>query len=73
MCFVFTRYRSAVHVTQGNTTELGAVLEVVPIAEQVPVTAEAGLVSDKRQVDTQVNIISERKIIGVICGWFNSY
>lgn len=59
----FIRYRSAVHVTQGNTTEVGVVLEVVPIAEQVTITAEAGLVSDRRQVDTQVNIISERKII----------
>lgn len=59
----FIRYRSAVHVTQGNTTEVGIVLEVVPIAEQVTITAEAGLVSDRRQVDTQVNIISERKII----------
>lgn len=59
----FIRYRSAVHVTNGNTTELGVVLEVVPIAEQVTITAEAGLVSDKRQVDTQVNIINERKII----------
>ena len=59
----FIRYRSAVHVTQGNTTEVGVVLEVVPIAEQVTITAEAGLVSDRRQVDTQVNIIDERKII----------
>ena len=59
----FIRYRSAVHVTNGNTTELGIVLEVVPIAEQVTITAEAGLVADKRQVDTQVNVIDERKII----------
>lgn len=59
----FIRYRSAVHVTNGDTTEVGVVLEVVPIAEQVTITAEAGLVADRRQVDTQVNIIDERKII----------
>ena len=59
----FIRYRSAVHVTNGNTTELGVVLEVVPIEEQVTITAEAGLVADRRQVDTQVNVINERKII----------
>ena len=38
-------------------------LEVTPVAEQVTITAEAGLVSDTRKVDTQVNIISERKIL----------
>jgi hemoglobin/transferrin/lactoferrin receptor protein len=59
----FIRYRSAVHVTQGNTTEVGVELEVVPIAEQVTITAEAGLVADRRQVDTQVNVINERKIM----------
>ena len=59
----FIRHRSAVHVTQGNTHEASVVLEVTPIAEQVTVTAEAGLVADKRQVDTQVNVVNERKIM----------
>jgi hemoglobin/transferrin/lactoferrin receptor protein len=59
----FIRHRSAAHVTQGNTHEVGVVLELTPIAEQVTVTAEAGLVVDKRQVETQVNVINERKIL----------
>ncbi len=59
----FIRHRSAVQVTQGNTTEVGVVLELVPLAESVTITAEAGLVADKRQVETQVNVIPERKII----------
>ena len=59
----FIRYRSALHVTEGNTHEVGVVLELVPISEQVTITAEAGLVSDTRHVDTQVNVISERKIM----------
>ncbi len=59
----FIRHRAAVQVTEGNTQDVGIVLEVTPIAEQVTITAEAGLVADTRQVDTQVNVISERKIL----------
>ena len=59
----FMRSRSAVHVTQGNTEEIAITLEVTPLAESVTITAEAGLVTDTRQVDTQVNVISERKIM----------
>lgn len=59
----FIQYRSAVKVTQGKTTEIEVELELVPIAEQVTVTAEAGLVTSTRNVETQVNIISERKIL----------
>lgn len=59
----FIRHRSAVHVRQGNTLEVGIVLELTPIAEQVTITAEAGLVTDTRKVDTQINVINERKII----------
>ena len=59
----FIRHRSAVRVIQGNTTAVAVVLELVPLAEQVTVTAEAGLVSDTRQVDTQVNVINERLIM----------
>src|SRR5688572_2875007 len=59
----FLLYRSAVHVTNGNTEQVNVVLELTPIAEQVTVTAEAGLVADTRKVETQVNIINERKIL----------
>jgi outer membrane receptor protein involved in Fe transport len=59
----FVRYRSAVHVTAGATQDLAVLLEVVSIAEQVTITAEAGLVTDTRKVETQVNVISEREIL----------
>ncbi len=59
----FVRYRSAVHLTHGNAKELILVLAVNPIAEQVTVTAEAGQVADTRNVDTQVNVINEKKIL----------
>ena len=59
----FVRHRSAVHVTRGDTHHEDVVLELTPIAEQVTVTAEAGLVTDTRKVDTQVNVINERKIL----------
>jgi len=59
----FVRHRSAVRVTPGDAQPLGIVLEVTPIAEQVTITAEAGLVSDTRKVDTQVNVMNERKIM----------
>jgi len=59
----FVRHRSAVRVTQGDAQQVAVVLEVTPIAEQVTITAEAGLVSDTRKVDTQVNVINERKIL----------
>lgn len=59
----FIRHRSAVRVSAGSTEEIGVVLEVTPLSEQVTVTAEAGLVTDTRQVETQINIINERKIM----------
>ena len=59
----FIKHRSAVRVTQGNPQEVGVVMELTPLAEQVTVTAEAGLVTDTRKVETQVNVINERKII----------
>ncbi|HEX5603934.1 MAG TPA: TonB-dependent receptor, partial [Pyrinomonadaceae bacterium] len=59
----FVRHRSAIRVTQGDEQQVAIVLEVTPIAEQVTITAEAGLVSDTRKVDTQVNVINERKIL----------
>ena len=59
----FVRHRSAVRVTQGNPVEVAIVLELTPLHEQVTITAEAGLVTDTRKVETQVNIVNERKIL----------
>ena len=59
----FVRHRSAIRVTQNDAQQVAVVLEVTPVAEQVTITAEAGLVSDTRKVDTQVNVINERKIM----------
>ena len=59
----FLRSRSAVRVTHGNTEQVSIALEITHIAESVTITAEAGLVTDTRKVDTQVNVINERKII----------
>ena len=59
----FIRHRSAVHVTEGDTQQVAVVLELTPVAEQVTITAEAGLVTDTRKVDTQVNVINEREIL----------
>ena len=59
----FVRHRAAVHVSEANTTDVSVVLELTPLAEQVTITAEAGLVADTRKVDTQVNVINERKIL----------
>ena len=59
----FVQHRSAVRVTQADTQNVSVVLQLTPIAEQVTITAEAGLVTDTRKVDTQVNIINERAIL----------
>ncbi len=59
----FITNRSAVHVTERTTHEVAITLDLVPIAEQVTITAEAGLVTDTRKVPTQINIINERKIM----------
>ena len=59
----FSSYRSALHVSSGESRELAIVLEINPLAEEVTITAEAGQVVDARKIETQVNVISERKII----------
>jgi outer membrane receptor protein involved in Fe transport len=58
----FLRYRSAVQVTSGETRELNIVLEVNSIVENVTVTAEPGLITNRRKVDTQVNLIPAESI-----------
>lgn len=59
----FITYRAAVQITPGATKHLDIELEVTPIAEQVTITAEAGQIASTRDVDTAVNIISERSIL----------
>jgi hemoglobin/transferrin/lactoferrin receptor protein len=59
----FITYRSVIQIKSGRTNELDAVLEINPITEEVTVTAEAGQVSDRRNVETQVNIIHEERIL----------
>lgn len=59
----FVRHRAAVHVAQGTAKEVNIVLELNQITEQVTVTAEAGIVTDTRNVDTQVNVVNEREIL----------
>jgi hemoglobin/transferrin/lactoferrin receptor protein len=58
----FLPHRSAVQIAGGDTRELNIRLEVNQIVESVTVTAEAGLVANTRQVDTQVNLIPEQEI-----------
>ena len=58
----FLQHRSAVQIGGGETRELNIALEVNQIVESVTVTAEAGLVANTRQVDTQVNLIPEQEI-----------
>src|SRR5258705_9722613 len=59
----FAPYRTAVQVKAGGTKELSVMLGVNPLSEEVTVTAEAGQVSDARNVDTPVNVINEREIL----------
>ena len=59
----FITNRTAVRVTGGVTHEVAIALDVIPVAEHVTITAEAGLVTDTRKVPTQINIINERKIM----------
>src|SRR4030095_4556200 len=59
----FGHFRSAVQVLPGATKQLDVKLEVNALNEEVTVTAEAGQVSDTRDIDQQVNVINEREIL----------
>lgn len=59
----FMRYGSAVQVTAGSTKNLSVVLEVNSISGEVTVTAEPGQVADRRNVDTQLNIITAEELM----------
>ena len=58
----FLRHRSAVQVASGETRDVNVVLEVKQIMEDVTITAEPGQVTDRRKVDTQVNLIPAQEI-----------
>ena len=59
----FSPYRTAVAVPSDAANDLTVVLEVNAVTERVTVTAEAGQAVDARQVETQVNVINEKKIL----------
>jgi hemoglobin/transferrin/lactoferrin receptor protein len=59
----FAKYKAAVKIDEGSTKELVVTLAVNTLAEQVTVTAEAGQVTEPRKVETQINIIGERKVM----------
>jgi hemoglobin/transferrin/lactoferrin receptor protein len=59
----FARYRSAVQVVAGSTKEVNAVLDVDTVSGAVTITAEAGQVANTRNIETQINVIPERKVM----------
>lgn len=58
----FVPYRVAVEVGANKTKDLAIVLEINQVTEEVTVTAEAGQVSDRRNVETQINIVTATEI-----------
>lgn len=59
----FARYRSAVLVMAGKTTQMSAELGIDHLSADVTVSAEAGRVVDARNLAQPVNVISEREIL----------
>ncbi|HET8781330.1 MAG TPA: TonB-dependent receptor, partial [Pyrinomonadaceae bacterium] len=59
----FITYRQAVQIRSGDTKQLAIELEILPVSEQVTITAEAGQIASTRDVDTAVNVINEREIL----------
>lgn len=59
----FSRQRVPAQVTPGATTTLSVVMEVNQVNEQVTVSAEAGQVSDPRNIPQPVNVINEKEIL----------
>jgi hemoglobin/transferrin/lactoferrin receptor protein len=55
--------RKAIQITSGEIRDIVLTLEVNRVAEEVTVTAQAGQVSDIRNVETPVNIISADEIL----------
>jgi hemoglobin/transferrin/lactoferrin receptor protein len=58
----FASRRVSVRVTSGDTTEVVAELEVIPITDEVTVTADTGQAQDRERVVQQVNVIPEEQI-----------
>ncbi|HEX8651783.1 MAG TPA: TonB-dependent receptor [Pyrinomonadaceae bacterium] len=58
----FASRRISAQVTQGGTTEVSPVLEVIPITDEVTITADTGQAQDRERVAQQVNVISEDRI-----------
>jgi outer membrane receptor protein involved in Fe transport len=59
----FGKHSSVVQVTSEGRKDLSVELEVNPLSEEVTVTAEAGQVSDARELAQPVNVINEREIL----------
>jgi hemoglobin/transferrin/lactoferrin receptor protein len=58
----FDTRRAPVTVSANATTDAAVTLEVAGVAEEITVTAETGLATDKDRVAQQVNVIPERSI-----------
>lgn len=59
----FASRRAPVNVSAGSATEVQVELDIIPISDQVTVTAETGQVGDRRSTAQPVNVINEEKII----------
>ena len=59
----FKPHHSNVQVVAGETVDVKITLEVGHSTDLITITADAGQISETRRVDTQVNIIDERKIM----------
>ncbi|MGB7924491.1 MAG: TonB-dependent receptor [Pyrinomonadaceae bacterium] len=58
----FASRRVAARVTDDGTTDVVAELEVIPITDEVTVTADTGQAQDRGRVAQQVNVIPEEQI-----------
>ena len=58
----FASRRVSAQVSAGDTTDVTAVLEVIPITDQVTVTADTGQAQDRERVVQQVNVIPDDQI-----------
>src|SRR5918911_891633 len=59
----FAGRRLAARVGEGATTDLAVTLEISLLAADVTVTAEAGQVTDAREIAQPVNVINEREVL----------
>lgn len=58
----FASRRISAQVSAGSTTDVTSVLEVIPITDEVTVTADTGQAQDRERVVQQVNIIPDDHI-----------